>query len=92
MCRIPLDGFERVRAQGVYLILQALAYMRDLSRVICGGTGPATDQGTVLLALSLLNDLIGHGLRHLSIGVEGHREHCATAGLRPQVTNVPEHL
>ena len=92
MCRNPLDGFERVRAQGVYLMLQALVYLRDLSRVICGEAGPATDQEAKLLALSLLNDLIGHGLRHLSIGVEGHREHCATAGLRPEITNVPEHL
>lgn len=38
-------------------------------------------QSGVLGALSLLNDLIGHSLRHLSIGVKDHREHRTTAGL-----------
>ena len=65
---------------------------RDLSEKLGGDTQVATKLQAKLLALSLLNNLIGHGLRHLGVRVEDHREHGTTTGLRPEVADVPEHF
>src|SRR3954447_23610827 len=45
-----------------------------------------------LFALDLLDDLVRYGPGDLSVGVELHRVHSATRGLRAQVTDVSEHL
>src|SRR6478735_830951 len=44
------------------------------------------------LALVLLDDLVGDSLRDLRVALELHRVHRAARGLRPQVTDVTEHL
>src|SRR3954447_4585084 len=45
-----------------------------------------------LLAPGLLDDLFRHVLRNLGVGIELHRVGRAALGLRPQVTDIPEHL
>src|SRR5690606_25069200 len=44
------------------------------------------------LAAGLLDDLFGHGLGDLGVGVELHRVRGTARGLRPQVAHVSEHL
>src|SRR3954452_14268569 len=55
----------------------------------CGLVGPGSER---LLAPGLLDDLFRHVLRNLGVGIELHRVRRATLGLRPQVTDIPEHL
>src|SRR5690606_4307856 len=52
----------------------------------------ATGIRRLLSAAHLLDDLLGNSLRDLRIAGEGHRVHRAALGLRPQVTDVTEHL
>src|ERR1700712_2465449 len=62
-----------------------------LTRVVelmCCCRGPVR----TLLATDLLDDLVGDVLGNLGVRVELHRVRRLTGGLRPQVTNVPEHF
>src|SRR5690606_25341092 len=52
----------------------------------CDATRPACG----LLALALLDDLVGHSLRDLRVAVERHRVDRTTRGLRAQVTDIAE--
>src|SRR5690554_3379502 len=60
--------------------------LRDTAAALIHGRSP------VLLALVLLNNLVGNSLRDFGITVERHRVHGTSGGLRPQVAHVAEHL
>src|SRR6478736_602525 len=55
-------------------------------------TGCSEEQRPRSLALALLDDLVGDGLRDLRVAVELHRVHRAARRLGTQVTDVAEHL
>src|SRR6478609_10274005 len=72
----PVDGFRPEVLRDWFLMLRDVAW----------------EQRPRSLALALLDDLVGHSLRDLRVAVELHRVHRAARGLRPQVTDVAEHL
>src|SRR5258705_5113585 len=53
---------------------------------------PAAEAARGLLPGRLRDDLLGHVLRYLGVGVELHRVARPALGLRPQVADVAEHL
>src|SRR5690606_19274086 len=70
---------------------------REMLCEVLGGraaarSGPAEPSGPGrLLALALLDDLVGDGLGDLGVAVELHRVHGTARGLRAQVADVAEH-